>query len=258
MIDKKLIEKIHGDLDGILTPSEQQELRDRLSADPEASAYYNDWQKIQKNIASCRELTPEIDFTKEILNRLPMEPQAAKKPEPLIRPSFWNRPAFRYSFVFITGVLIGFLSFTFLWQGTKQSKAPAFKLKGALYDTRGFDQMTMADNLVFENPMVKATFAVKYSTSVVEARITISSLYPVQAVLLFDYNSLQAMNVMNVSVNDQSSISASSNFVQINNSGNNQYVVQLLNKNSLPQQINIKILQNDVPMYQNSVTVNRE
>jgi hypothetical protein len=79
-----------------------------------------------------------------------------------------------------------------------------------------------------------------------------------QGVILFDYNSLQVMNVLNVSVNDQSSISASSNFVQINNSGNNQYVVQLLNKNRLPHQISIKIMQNDIPIYQNAVTVNKE
>jgi hypothetical protein len=34
--------------------------------------------------------------------------------------------------------------------------------------------------------------------------------------------------------------------------------VQLLNKNSLQHQIGFKILQNDVPVYQNAVVVNKE
>ncbi len=258
MIDKKLIERIHEDLEGKLNADERQQLTNRLSSDPEASAYFQDWKRIAHTIEKTREGTPDIQLTHEILNRLPMETQTSRKPEPLIRTNFWNKPAFRYSIIFATGVFLGFLAFSLLMPGTKNTQAPAFQLKGAMYDSRSFDQMITADNLMFENPMVKASFDVRYSTSIVEARITISSLYPVQAVITFDYNSLQAMNVMNVSVNDQSSISASSNVIQINNSGNNQYLVQLLNKNNLPHQISIKILQNDVPMYQNAVTVNKE
>jgi hypothetical protein len=258
MINKKLIEKIHEDLDGKLDASGQQELREQLLHDREAAAYLKDWQKIRVSIETTKEQTPQIQFAKDILNKLPMESQTHLKPEPLLRTSIWNKPAFRYSIVFIAGVFLGFLTFSIIMPGSKSTKTPAFQLKGAMYDSRSFDQMTTADVLVFENPMVKASFIVKYSTSVVEARITLSSLYPVQGVLVFDYNSLQVMNVLNVSVNDQSSISASSNFVQINNSGNNQYVVQLINKNSLPHQISIKIMQNESPIYQNAVTVNKE
>ncbi len=258
MIERELIERIHEELDGKLGASEQQQLKEALAGNPEAENYYREWKKISGAFNKSRELSPDVQFTKEILNRLPMEPQTAKKPEPLIRPSFWNMPAFRYSMIFIAGAFIGFLAFAFLMPANKTSKAPAFQLKGSMYDSRSFDQMTTADNLMFENAMVKASFDVRYSSSIVEIRVSVSSLYPVQGMILFDYNSLQAMNVVNVSVNDQSSIGASSNFIQINNSGNNQYVIQLLNKNSLPHQISFKILQNDVPIYQNAVTVNKE
>jgi len=258
MTDRNIIERIHRDLEGELTEAERNQLKEELAGNPEAAAYYSDWQKIQQSFESSREKSPRISLTKEILNRLPMEPNITKKPEPLVRPSFWNMPSFRYSLIFVAGVFLGFLAFTFLMPKGADVRPPAAQVKGSLYDTRSFDQMKRADNLVFENAMVKVNVDVRYSTSVVEARITFSSLYPVQGVLLFDYNALQVMNVMNVSVNDQSTIQASSNFVQINNSGNNQYVVQLLNKNSLPQQLSFKVLQNDVPIYQNAVTINRE
>ena len=131
-------------------------------------------------------------------------------------------------------------------------------MKGTLYDTRGFDQMKQADNILFDNNMIKGSFNVRYSTGIVEARITFSSLYPIKGLIEFDYNNFQVLNVSNVSVNDQSNIIASPNYIQINNVGDNQYIVQLLNKNSLQHQIGFKILQNDVPVYQNAVVVNKE
>lgn len=258
MNDHNIIELIHRDLDHELDPGEKQKLMDLLKHNPEAEAYYRDWQYIQSGLEENRELAPEISLTKEILNRIPMEAQTTHKPEPLIRVSFWNRPAFRYSVIFIAGVFLGFLAFTFLMPARETTRPASEQLKGSFYDSRTFDQMTTADNLFFENPMVKASFDVRYSTSIVEIRVSLSSLYPVQGLIMFDYNSLQPMNVVNLSVNDQSTIMAASNYVQINNAGSNQYVIQLLNKNSLPQQVSIKIVQNDVPIYQNAVTVNKD
>ena len=74
----------------------------------------------------------------------------------------------------------------------------------------------------------------------------------------FDYGSFTVLNVQNVSVNDQSTAMASGNFVQINSVGENSFIIQLYNKNRLPHNIDFKIFQNDSPIYQNSVQVNKE
>jgi hypothetical protein len=258
MISRKITDLIHRDFEGELSESEKLELGEILKNDPEAMQYRKDWTQIESGLAENRMITEKVSLAKEILNRIPMEAQMTHRAEPLIRPKFWNRPAFRYVTFFIAGILIGFFSFSVFMPGGKSGSVSADQIKGSFYDSRTFDQMKVADNLAFENPMVKSSFDVRYSSSVVEIRVSLSSLYPVQGLIMFDYNSLQPMNVVNVSVNDQSTIMASSNYVQINNSGNNQYIIQLLNKNSLPQQISIKIIQNDMPIYQNAVTVNRD
>jgi len=51
---------------------------------------------------------------------------------------------------------------------------------------------------------------------------------------------------------------AAANFVQINNVGDNKFIIQLYNKNSLQNNIDFKMYQNDMPIYQNSVAVNKE
>jgi uncharacterized membrane-anchored protein YhcB (DUF1043 family) len=258
MIDKKLIELIYESLDGKLSVEGQRQLMDDLARNPDADRYYRDWQKIQAHIEKTREQIPDVQLAPEILKHLPMQSQTQPKPEPIIRTYFWNRLPFRFAMVFIAGIFLGFLIFTFFMPGFRSKPASEARMKGTMYDSRSFDQMKQADNVFFDNSMVKASFNVRYSTGVVEARITLSSLYPVKGVIEFDFNNFQVLNVNNINVNDQSNIIAAPNYIQINNVGDNQYIVQLINKNRLQHQVGIKILQNDVPIYQNAIVVNKE
>jgi hypothetical protein len=181
-----------------------------------------------------------------------------QKPEIRVITPFWNRPWVRFMFVFLFGFCAGLVAFSLLRPGTEAEPVPLGEMKGTLYDSRSYDQMKTADNLYYESAQAKATFAVRYSTKIVEARINVSSLYPVKATMQFDFNNFEVLNVQNVSVNDQSSAVSASNYVQFNNTGDNQFIVQLYNKNSLSQTIGFNIYQNDMPIYQNAVTVNKE
>jgi hypothetical protein len=118
--------------------------------------------------------------------------------------------------------------------------------------------MKMADVLQYESPLAKAICNVRYSTKIVEIRVELSSLNPVKATIEFDFNNFEVLNVQNVMVNDQSTALAASNYIQISNVGDNKFIIQLYNKNSLPHYIDFRIYQNESPIYQNSVQVNKE
>lgn len=184
--------------------------------------------------------------------------QPPKKAEVYIVRSFWSRPLVRFGFTFVLGVFTGFLMFSFLKADFTGSNSPESEMKGTFYDSRSFDNMRTADVLQYESPLAKAICNVRYSSKVVEVRVDLSSLYPVKSTLEFDYNNFTVLNVQNVSVNDQSTATAAGNFIQINNVGDNKFIFQLYNKNSLPHNIDFKIYQNDSPIYQNSVQVNKE
>jgi hypothetical protein len=131
-------------------------------------------------------------------------------------------------------------------------------MKGTFYDSRSFDNMKTADVLQYESPLAKAVCNVRYSTKIVELRVDLFSLYPVKSTIEFDYNNFYVLNVQNVSVNEQSNAMTAANFIQINNVGENKFIIQLYNKNSLAHNIDFKIYQNDSPIYQNSIQVNKE
>lgn len=260
MIDKKILSEIYRKLDGELSENQCRELEEYLAVHPEADQQFKEREKLKVLLESEKAQTIGIDLKNEILSRINMEAytQKEKKPEIKVVRSIWTRPAFRLGFVFILGVFVGFMLFAFFKTDFKGAKEATPEMKGTLYNSGSFDNMKTADVLQYESPLARAICNVRYSTKIVEIRVDLSSLYPVRSTLEFDFNNFEVLNVQNVSVNDQTTAMAASNFIQFNNVGDNKFIIQLYNKNRLPHYIEFKIYQNDNPIYQNSVQVNKE
>ncbi|MBL7138023.1 MAG: hypothetical protein ISS17_04545 [Bacteroidales bacterium] len=176
-----------------------------------------------------------------------------KSPSP-----FFQRGWIRYSFFFLAGVVIGILLIKLIDSGKTNLFVSDEIVRGTVYNSSSFEKMKPADVIYVDNPALKTAIEVRYSTQVVEARLDISTLYPVKLMVEYGYNNFRVLNIQNLTVNDQSTTLSSSNFIQINNVGDNKYIIQWLNRNRLPHQISFKFYQNDRMIYSNSVTVNKE
>ncbi|MBC8315105.1 MAG: hypothetical protein H8E51_06340 [Bacteroidetes bacterium] len=174
------------------------------------------------------------------------------------KPSFFQKSWVRYSFFFLIGACFGII-LTLLADTRQEHQFTSDEdVRGTVYNSSSFEKMKPADAIFFDNPALKAAIDVRYSTQLVEARLDLSSLYPVKLVVEFGYNDFRVLNVQNITVNDKSTTRSASNYVQIDNVGDNEYIIQLLNRNRLPHQITFKFYQNDMPVYSNSVVVNKE
>lgn len=261
MTEKEIIEKMHRRLDKELSPSEEEAFDRYLDQHETDKRLFGELQAMHSRLMDEKVRSPQtIDVKKEVLNRINMEKYIPKSKDQEIRVvrSFWSRPVVKFGFAFVMGVFAGLLLFTFFKVDFSGRDVIDKEVKGTFYDSRSFGNMKTAGILQFDSPLAKAVCNVRYSTKVVEIRLDLSSLYPVRATLEFDYNNFEVLNAQNVSVNDQTTAIAASNYIQINNTGDNKFIFQLYNKNSLPHDISFKILQNDAPIYQNSVQVNKE
>ena len=260
MTDREIIEKIYRKQDGELNADDLHDLEDYLSAHPEAARLSGELERIMSQMEQERTSQVSVDLKEEILKKINMESykQPPRKDGISVVRSFWSTPLVRFGFTFVMGVFAGFMIFSFMKADFTGGGAPASEMKGTFYNSNSFDDMKTADVLKYENSGIQAVCNVRYSTQLVEIRVDISSQTPVKSTIGFDYNSFRVLNVQNVSVNDQSTAMAAGNFVQINNVGDNKYIVQLYNKNSLPHNLDFKIYQYDSPIYQNSVQVNKE
>ncbi len=220
----------------------------------------SDWQQVEHQFEMEKDFQIGVDLKQEILSKINMEKYQTekKKPELLVRQKIWHKPGWKMGFAFVLGVFVGFLIFSILKISFTGVEDKTTEMKGTLYDTRSYDNMKMADNLIYDTPLTKAICAVRYSTRIVEIHLDLSSLYPVRATLQFDFNNFEVLNMQNINVNDQTTSMASTNFIQINNVGDNKFIIQLYNKNNLQNNIDFRLYQNDIPIFQNSVAVNKE
>lgn len=259
MTEKEIIEKIYRKLEDELTTAEKSEIENYLSNHPEAAQLSKEWELIKNQMNKERTDFVEIDLKQEILKRINMETykQPPEKAGLLIVQNFWSRPVVRFGFSFILGVFVGIMIFSFLKVNFKRDDAPTGEMKGTFYDSRSFENMKVADVLQYVDPQAKAVFNVRYSTKIVEIRVDFSSISQIKSTIQFDYNDFNVLNVHNVTVNDQSSAVVAASSIQINNVGDNKFIIQLYNKNNLSHNIDFGIYQNDSPVYHNSVQVNK-
>ena len=259
MTEKEIIEKIYRKLDDELTTAEKCEIEDYLTDHPEAAQLSKEWELIKNQMDQEQKDFVEIDLKEEILKRINMETykQPPEKAKILIVRSFWSWPVVQFGFTFVLGVFVGIMIFSFLKVNFKRDDAPTKEMKGTFYDSRSFDNMKVADVLQYEDPQAKAVFNVRYSSKIVEIRVDISSNSQIKSTIQFDYNDFNVLNVHNVTVNDQSFAVVAASSIQINNVGDNKFIIQLYNKNNLSHNIDFKIYQNDSPIYHNSVQVNK-
>ncbi|MFA5727456.1 MAG: hypothetical protein WC886_07445 [Saccharofermentanaceae bacterium] len=260
MTEKIIIEKLYRKLDGELPENEYRELVEYMIKNPSLGQKMKGWESVKALLDKEKNNAIDVDLKKEILSRINMETYKTKenKQEIKIVRSIWARPSIRFGFAFILGVFAGIILFAFFKNDFKGSREGTPEMKGTLYNPNSFDNMKTADLLQYESPLAKAICDVHYSNRIVEIRLDLSSLYPVKSTLEFDFNNFEVLNIQNITVNDQTTAIAASSFVQINNVGDNKFIIQLLNKNKLPHNIDFKIFQNDSPIYQNSVQVNKE
>jgi len=257
-MDKKLIELIHEDLEGKLTPEEHHRLQERLTTDPEAATYYANWQKLGKDFEKSRNNLPDLQLTREVLHEIQAKSDRSSIPEAIFHPPFWQRQTVKFSFVFIAGLLLGFFVFLFLAPDIRTGSSHEEQMKGTLFGTRNTDQMKLADNLLYEAPGLRATFDVRYSGSMVEARVSLNCQSTVECMIDFNPSDFQPLNVTSANSDANSSFTASAGWVKMVSVGDNEYIVWLRNRNNLPNQIRIRLLSNGMTIYQNTVTVNKE
>jgi hypothetical protein len=171
----------------------------------------------------------------------------------------WFRQAWiRYLFFFLIGVGGGALLVYLVGPDTGSATISDDQVRGTIYNSNSFDQMKPADPIVVNQPNLEAGIQVRYASQMVEARIELNTTGPVKLLVGFSPSDFRVMRVLNMTVGNQSGTLSARNYVQIDNIGEGKYIVQWANLNRLPHEITFRFLEQDMPIYTNSVTVNKE
>ncbi len=260
MNEKRIIEEIYRNFDGELSEAEQAELSQYIAEHPEAALIEKQWKAMQDQFAASQNTPVEPDIKPEIMkqiNKQKYAPQTRSSEVRIVR-NFWQQPAFRFAFTFAAGIFVGIFLFSLIKTDFKDSNAGSDKMKGTLYNAGSPANWTTGEILNFQGWQVKATFRPRFSESVVEIYLDLSSGDIMETTIDYNSGDFELMAVVPQQADAKTTFSTAEHQVRILSSGDNKIGIKLTNKNNLRHDIALKISQRGNQLYQNTVTINKQ
>jgi len=191
-MEKKYIQLIHKDLDGLLTSAEKQELDNALKTDPKLRKLYVDLHHMSDQLNQISQLEPPPTLKQKILESIDFNRYRAKE----IRPGLLTRlaqsyaePRFRLAYGLAAGLILGFLSSLLLLPGLITQ--PPLQIKD-LYGTIGIHESDL--NVLKEFSVAKnsfeGTFKVKSYLNIVGCDISFNTFTTTEIQLEYDQDLL--------------------------------------------------------------------
>jgi hypothetical protein len=260
MNEKELIGKVYRRIDGELSSKESEELSRYLEGNPEASGIASQCEKTEALLSEAKSAGKEPDLSPEIMRRI--DPGKYRRhqntPRVFVLNDFWRRPALRYSLVFVAGIFAGLLILSVVGTDFQNRPIDNNQLKGTMTDTEPVTVWTTGDVVSFQGWQMKNTFRSRYTASVAEVYLDLSSLDQIETTIDFDNSDFTLMAVVSERVDANTIVSSSANQVRVQSSGDNKIAVKLTNLNDLQHEIIIKISQRGNQLYQKAIIINKQ
>jgi hypothetical protein len=252
MIEKKYIELINQEIDGVNTPQDSAKLKAYLAANPKAKSLYNDLRAASEMLNAVKEIDSPSHLKANILNAIPADKYAAReKRAPQSKPNLLEnlfgflqpRPAARYAFAFSLGLFAGVLIYAALVENVHKNSMPTNSdLYGtiALREAPGsFD----AGDIVEMNPY--GTINLKYSKDLVVAELNLQTQQEVELVFEYDPSALKfgAFSIRNQAASN--TVKTSENSLRLTSFGENKYAVLFTKRIDAPAPLRLKIYSAD-------------
>ncbi len=260
MNDDHIIEQIYRNLDGELNEAESAELRQYLNEHPEAALIEKQWKTVQDQFFASKNHPTEPDLKAEIMKQINQEKYGSQSgPSDLrIVRNFWQRPAFRLAVAFAAGICLGLFIFSLFKADYKSTLFDYKEMKGTMTSAPAPADWTTSDVLNFQGWQVKAMIRPRYTESVVEIYLDLSSGDNIETTIDYNPDDFELMAVVPQITDANTTFSTATNQVRIISTGDNKIGVKLTNKNKIRHEIALKINQRGNQLYQNTITINKQ
>ena len=183
--------------------------------------------------------------------------QSGPKEVRIIR-NFWQRPTFRLAVAFAAGICLGLFIFSLFRADFKSTLFDYKEMKGTMTSSAAPADWTTCDVLNFQGWQVKAMIRPRYSESVVEIYLDLSSGDNIETTIDYNTDDFELMAVVPQQTDANTTFSTAINQVRILSAGDNKIGIKLTNKNKLMHDIALKINLRGNQLYQSTITINKQ
>lgn len=255
MIEKRYIELINGEIDGVNTPEESSELQRYLEAHPEARRYHDELREIGRTFAEMRELDPPKELRRGILASVATATK--RRPQRIsylagIRERLMPQARPRYAFAFIAGVLVGFCAFALasvvmLRGGAERTD----RLYGTLTTGHEATEVLGSECIPFDLPQLHGSACVEHSTAAVRADLDLSA--DEEILIVFEYDDQLHFEGMRAIGQSQHKMRVEGNRAELTHSGECDYVLVFSDAVSSGSPLHLSITAADAVIFEKSI-----
>lgn len=191
MIDDKHLALIHGEIDGVNSPRNSDQLKAYLDAHPEARQFYEELRSMSAQLQEVKAVEPPAHLQHAIMNALPPRRSPAQSRFVLeVKNWLADRFEIKYAFAFAGVMAAGVLLIMLLWPGGLMENEIG---RAKLYGTIGAPP-TGEKRLLIQQPEAAGTISLKQAGETVTAEIALASAQSLDLVISFDERKLGFKN----------------------------------------------------------------
>jgi hypothetical protein len=254
MIEKRYIELINGEIDGVNTPEESSELRRYFDTHPEAQRYYDELKELGRTFSEMNDLDPPGELREAILASVASRSRKPKRESYLARIREWLAPPARprYALAFVTGVLVGFCVFAVssvvMLRGTD---GQIDRLYGTLATEGDAASILSSECIPFDLPELYGGACIEHSTAVVQANLDLSSEEEIHVV--FEYDDLLEFEGLRALDESEHTMHVEGNRAELTHLGECDYVLVFRDGRSSGSPIHLSVTAEDGLIFEKSI-----
>ncbi len=253
---KTLTELIYRWIDGDLNESERSNLEKYLSGNPDADNLAKQIRSMQGGFKNLKSQPSPGDLTQEIMRKIRKNQAVQPDSSASFLSALWLQPLFRYSAMFVGGILAGFMVFGILKGDFSLNKGETEGMRGTFYNSSAFDELKPADVLIYEENQVKVVCNARYSESIVVVQLELLSEQALRSIIEFNPAHFRLINVQNTVSDPSTRILSTVQSIQIESQHSNTCQLWFENKTKMRNPLSFKVLNNDNLLYQNTILIN--
>jgi len=194
MIDRKYIELMNKEIDGVITNTEQERLYSYLSANSEAQKLYNELRQTSELLSKIPRVEPSPNIKKYVMNSIDLNRYSkATKPGKLksLVSNLLVKPLPKLAYAFALGILVGILVYSALLENVISKRGTDVT---DFYGTVGINEQagfTIIQNIPITLPEIKGFVSVKRLENIVVFETEVRTLKEMEIQFEYDESHLK-------------------------------------------------------------------
>lgn len=227
MIDRKFIELMNKEIDGVITEGDQKKLQSYLSAHPDAQKFYAELRQTSDLLHNMPKLEPPPNIKKYVMNTIDGNRYAkAKKPSKLksLVSSLVVKPTPKLAYAFALGILVGILVYSALLENLISRRGmdvTDFYGTIGINDQAGFKTI---QTIPIALPEIDGTITIKRHQNTVVIETDLNSQQATEVHFDYDEPSLKFSH-FNSGSRAKISFEAGENYVRSSSAGDIQFIL---------------------------------